>query len=190
LEPDHNLSGAVQVTTSTGIDQLSALSERSNKLGLDRSIANFGGGNTSAKTREPDHTGREVDVLWVKGSGSDLATIGKSDFTGLRLEDLLLLRSRSTMSDEEMVDYLVRCQLHPAMPRPSIETLLHAFLPYPHVDHTHPDAINVFSCTADGERLARECFGAEMVWTLIRGPVSAWRSKSVRRSLPTQRRGW
>ena len=80
-------------------------------------------------------------MLWVKGSGSDLATIGAAGFTGLRLDEILPLAERDAMTDEEMVAYLARCQLDPSMPRPSIETLLHAFVPHPHVDHTHPDTI-------------------------------------------------
>ena len=68
------------------------------------------------------------------------------------------------MSDEEMVAYLASCQLRPDMPRGSIETLLHAFVPYPQVDHTHPDAINMICCAEGGEELARECFGDEAVW--------------------------
>ena len=127
-------------------------------------MANFGGGNTSVKTREVDHAGREIDVLWVKGSGSDLATMDASGFTGLRLEEILPLFERDAMSDEEMVAYLARCQLEPSMPRCSIETLLHAFVPAPHVDHTHPDAINAIAGAVDGEALARECFGDEVAW--------------------------
>jgi rhamnulose-1-phosphate aldolase/alcohol dehydrogenase len=71
---------------------------------------------------------------------------------------------RDAMSDEEMVAYLSRCQLEPSMPRSSIETLLHAFIPYPHVDHTHADATNMIACTENGEQLARECFGDQVVW--------------------------
>jgi rhamnulose-1-phosphate aldolase/alcohol dehydrogenase len=137
---------------------------RSNLLGADRAVANFGGGNTSVKTREVDHAGRDVDVLWVKGSGSDLATMDAAGFTGLRLEEILPLYERDAMSDEEMVAYLARCQLAPSMPRCSIETLLHAFVPAPHVDHTHPDAINAIAGAADGEALARACFGDEAAW--------------------------
>jgi rhamnulose-1-phosphate aldolase/alcohol dehydrogenase len=137
---------------------------RSNLLGADRAVANFGGGNTSVKTREADHAGREIDVLWVKGSGSDLATMDASGFTGLRLEEILPLYEREAMSDEAMVAYLARCQLEPSMPRCSIETLLHAFVPAPHVDHTHPDAINAIAGAADGEALARACFGDEVAW--------------------------
>jgi rhamnulose-1-phosphate aldolase/alcohol dehydrogenase len=147
-----------------GLSEIDALVRRSNLLASERAIVNFGGGNTSAKVREPDHTGRETTVLWVKGSGSDLATITRGGFTGLRLDEILPLAKRDAMTDEEMVAYLARCQLDPSMPRPSIETLLHAFVPHPHVDHTHPDAIGAIVGTVDGERLGQECFGSDTVW--------------------------
>src|SRR5437773_7307946 len=146
------------------LGELDALVYRSNLLASDRAIVNFGGGNTSVKVREPDHAGRETTVLWVKGSGSDLATISAGGFSGLRLEEILHLAGRDSMTDEEMVAYLRRCQLDPAMPRPSIETLLHAFVPHAHVDHTHPDAIGAIVGTVEGERLAAECFGSDAVW--------------------------
>jgi rhamnulose-1-phosphate aldolase/alcohol dehydrogenase len=147
-----------------GIGELESLVYRSNLLASDRSIVNFGGGNTSVKVTELDHTGRERTVLWVKGSGSDLATITAEGFTGLRLDEILPLLGRDEMTDEEMVAYLGQCQLSPSMPRPSIETLLHAFVPHRHVDHTHPDAIGSIVGTVDGEQLARECFGSDAVW--------------------------
>jgi rhamnulose-1-phosphate aldolase/alcohol dehydrogenase len=145
-------------------DELAALVYRSNLLATDRAVVNFGGGNTSVKMRQSDHTGRDTTVLWVKGSGSDLASIVAAGFTGLRVDEILPLVERDAMSDEEMVAYLARCQLDPTMPRPSIETLLHAFLPHAHVDHTHPDAIGAIVGAVDGERLAQECFGADAVW--------------------------
>jgi len=147
-----------------GLSELEALAYRSNLLGRDRAVANYGGGNTSTKARERDHTGREVDVLWVKGSGSDLATIEAGQFTGLKLDEVLALEEREEMGDADMVAYLASCQLGPDMPRGSIETLLHAFVPYAQVDHTHPDAINMICCAQSGEELARECFGEEAVW--------------------------
>src|ERR687890_2326183 len=150
--------------STEGLSELEKLAFRSNLLGRDRAVANYGGGNTSTKARERDHAGREVDVLWVKGSGSDLATINAGQFTGLKLEEVLPLEEREEMSDEKMVSYLAACQLGPDMPRGSIETLLHAFVPYPQVDHTHPDAINMICCSEGGEELARECFGGEAVW--------------------------
>src|SRR5258706_14800157 len=102
------------------LSELDALVYRSNLLASDREIVNFGGGNTSVKTREIDHTGRETTVLWVKGSGSDLATIVRGGFAGLPLGDILPLTQRDAMSDEEMVAYLGRFPLDPPMPRPSI----------------------------------------------------------------------
>ena len=146
------------------LSDLEALAYRSNLLGRDRSVANYGGGNTSTKAKDKDHAGREVDVLWVKGSGSDLATITSGQFTGLKLDEVLPLMERDSMDDAEMVAYLAACQLRPDMPRGSIETLLHAFVPYPHVDHTHPDAVNMICCSEAGEDLARECYGDEAVW--------------------------
>src|SRR3954463_9188672 len=145
-------------------DTLDQLVEASHLLGANRAVSNFGGGNTSAKGVAVDHAGREVRAMWVKGSGSDLATMGREHFTGLRLDEVLPLMEREAMSDEAMVTYLARCQLDPAMPRASIETLLHAFVPAPHVHHTHPDGINVLAGTADGEALVAECFGHRAAW--------------------------
>jgi rhamnulose-1-phosphate aldolase/alcohol dehydrogenase len=143
---------------------LDALVYRSNLLGSDRALANQGGGNTSAKGTTADHAGREQRVLWVKGSGTDLATITEKGFAVLRLEEILPLRERDAMDDATMVAYLVRCALSPDQPRPSIETLLHAFIPAAHVDHTHPDAIIALTSSPDGRSLAADAFGDEAVW--------------------------
>ena len=145
-------------------DALGQVLLASHLLGSDRAVSNFGGGNTSAKGTTTDHVGRDRRVMWVKGSGSDLATMGERDFTPLRLDELVPLFERDEMSDEDMVAHLARCQLDPAAPRSSIETLLHAFVPAPHVHHTHPDGINVLAGTRDGERLVAECFGDEAAW--------------------------
>jgi rhamnulose-1-phosphate aldolase/alcohol dehydrogenase len=145
-------------------DALGQVLLASHLLGADRAVANFGGGNTSAKGEAVDHVGRRVDVMWVKGSGSDLATMERNDFTPLRLEEMLELFERDEMTDEEMVAFLARCQTDPAAPRSSIETLLHAFVPSAHVHHTHPDAIGVLAGTRDGEGLVAECFGGEAAW--------------------------
>ena len=165
---DVKLAGAVEnlwnPEEAEGLSPLGSLAYRSNLLGSDRSVANYGGGNTSSKATERDHTGREIEVLWVKGSGGDLADIKAEGFTGLKLEEISPLMERDEMSDEEMVAYLSRCQIDPAMPRSSIETLLHAFVPHPHVDHTHADATNMICAAENGEELARECFGEEAVW--------------------------
>ena len=143
---------------------LDVLVYRSNLLGADRALANHGGGNTSAKGTTVDHTGREQRVLWVKGSGTDLASITQAGFPALRLDEVLLLRARESMDDAAMVDYLLRCGLAPGQPRPSIETLLHAFIPAAHVDHTHPDAIIALTSSPEGRSLADEAFGADAVW--------------------------
>jgi len=145
-------------------DILEGLVYRSNLLGSDRALANQGGGNTSAKGTVSDHAGRETRALWVKASGTDLATITTPGFAALRLDEILPLRARDAMDDAEMVDYLLRCALEPSQPRPSIETLLHAFVPAAHVDHTHPDAVIALTSSPDGRRLAQEAFGAEAVW--------------------------
>ncbi|MBA4493788.1 bifunctional aldolase/short-chain dehydrogenase [Paenactinomyces guangxiensis] len=146
---------------NSGLDELVY---RSNLLGADRTVANWGGGNTSMKTIETDFRGREMEVMWVKGSGSDLAAMKAKNFTGLRLDDILPLFERDSMSDEEMVAYLQHCMIDSKHPRPSIETLLHAFLPFKHVDHTHPDAIISICCADNGKQIAREIFGNRFVW--------------------------
>jgi len=152
---------AIAQSLKPGLEQLVY---RSNLLGKDRSVANWGGGNTSTKTAETDFRGRPVDVIWVKGSGSDLATAQAKHFTALRLEDIRPLLERDEMSDEEMVEYLSHCMLDAKHPRPSIETLLHAFLPFKHVDHTHPDAIISICCANNGKEIARDIFGDRFVW--------------------------
>jgi rhamnulose-1-phosphate aldolase/alcohol dehydrogenase len=151
-------------SVAAGLNLLDGLVYRSNLLGADRALANQGGGNTSVKGTVVDHAGRDVRVLWVKGSGTDLATIAAEGFPVLRLDELLLLRSREHMSDAEMVDYLLRSAVRPDQPRPSIETLLHAFVPATHVDHTHPDAVIALTSSPDGKKLAAKAFGDEAVW--------------------------
>src|ERR1700676_5048825 len=155
------------IATPTTLAQLVA---RSRQLGADRSVCNWGGGNTSAKSEEIDFRGRPARVLWVKGSGSDLATVTEASFTGLFLDDVLPLLERERMSDSEMVNYLAHCFSEPVRPRPSIETLLHGFLPFLHVDHTHADATNYFACAEGGEAQARDCFGDELIWIPYRRP--------------------
>lgn len=144
-----------------GVEQLVY---RSNLLGSDRSIANWGGGNTSMKTTIADFRGRNVEVMWVKGSGSDLAMMQANNFTALRLEDIRPLFERPDMTDEDMVGYLSNCMIDSKHPRASIETLLHAFLPFKHVDHTHPDAIIGLCCADNGKELARQIYGDRFVW--------------------------
>ncbi|TDQ38275.1 bifunctional aldolase/short-chain dehydrogenase [Aureibacillus halotolerans] len=152
---------AKQAPVTVGLKELVY---RSNILGQDRSVANWGGGNTSMKMVEKDFRGRDVNVMYVKGSGSDLATMGESHFTGLRIDDIAPLKDRDEMTDEDMVAYLSHCMVNSAHPRASIETLLHAFLPYPHVDHTHPDAIISICCAENGQELAEKIYGNRFVW--------------------------
>ena len=143
---------------------LQELVDRSRRLGADRSVCNWGGGNTSAKTTLIDHMGREIRVMWVKGSGSDLAEATEKSFTALRLDEVLPLMEREAMTDEEMVDYLAHCMVDAKHPRSSIETLLHAFIPYAHVDHTHPDSIIAICTSTNGREVAKEIFGDRAVW--------------------------
>ncbi|XID94691.1 bifunctional aldolase/short-chain dehydrogenase [Paenibacillaceae bacterium WGS1546] len=145
----------------SGLDELVY---RSNIIGADRRVCNYGGGNTSSKTTVQDFRGRDVEVMYVKGSGSDLATMKAGNFTGLRMDDIVPLYEKSEMSDEDMVAYLANCMIDPKHPRASIETLLHAFLPFKHVDHTHPDSIISLCCADNGKELAKEIFGDRFVW--------------------------
>ncbi|MDX8046229.1 bifunctional aldolase/short-chain dehydrogenase [Gracilibacillus sp. S3-1-1] len=149
---------------STQIDGLSSLVYRSNLLGSDRSVVNIGGGNTSSKTVEKDFKGEDIEVMWVKGSGSDLATMKADNFTGLKLADIQPLMEREDMTDEEMVEYLSHCMIDAKHPRSSIETLLHAFLPFKQVDHTHPDAIISIACADNGKEIAEQIYGNKFVW--------------------------
>jgi rhamnulose-1-phosphate aldolase/alcohol dehydrogenase len=110
-------------------------------IGAESSLVVWGGGNTSVKVVERDHRGREVSVLRVKGSGSDLKSIQRKDFPGVRMDDIRLLLARQDMSDEEMVAYLAHALQEPGGPRPSLETLLHGFVDTYAVVHTHADPI-------------------------------------------------
>jgi rhamnulose-1-phosphate aldolase/alcohol dehydrogenase len=147
-----------------GLSGLDLLTYRSRLLGADRSVCNIFGGNTGSKTIEKDFRGRDVRTLWVKGSGSDLATMQRKDFAGLRLDDIDPLFERDAMSDEDMVAYLTQCLIGLNMPRQSIETLLHAFIPAAHTDHTHPDAVISVACSIDGKKWMREIYGERAAW--------------------------
>lgn len=160
-------SRAVVSWDSETADQLPPVERlvyRSNLLGRDRAIVNWAGGNTSSKIDQIDHTGRPTRALYVKGSGTDLATVTREGFSALRLEDIQLLEQRDQMSDAAMVDYLARSTLNPGQPRASIETLLHAFISAPYVDHTHPDAIIALTSALGGRDLAEQVFGEQAVW--------------------------
>jgi rhamnulose-1-phosphate aldolase/alcohol dehydrogenase len=143
---------------------------RSRLIGRDPNLVVWGGGNTSIKHVETDFRGREVRVMRIKGSGSDLKTIEPRHFPGIRLDDLEPLRRRQAMADDEMVAYLVHCLMEPGSPRPSIETLLHGFVPHAHIDHTHADAILALTNTTDGRRHVQAVYGDEAVWIPYRRP--------------------
>ncbi|KAA8923388.1 bifunctional aldolase/short-chain dehydrogenase [Thermoplasma sp.] len=110
-------------------------------IGNEPDLVLHGGGNTSVKTTEKDHTGKTISVLRVKNSGSNLGTIDSRGFTGIRMDDALAAVNVDEMTDEAMVDYLKRSMVNPSEPSPSVETFLHAFLPYKFVMHSHADAI-------------------------------------------------
>ncbi|MBZ0277073.1 MAG: class II aldolase/adducin family protein, partial [Anaerolineae bacterium] len=153
-----------------------------NLLGRDRAVVNIYGGNTSAKLTLTDHMGRQVRVLAVKASGSDVMTITEPQFALLRLDEIDPLSQREAMTDEEMTDYLSRTAFEPGRPRQSIETLLHAFVPATHVDHTHPDAIISLACAPDAEAAARAVFGDRMAFVPYIRPgftLSKWIGQKV-----------
>ncbi len=127
-----------EAASLTGVDLLVYASRL---VGAESSLVVWGGGNTSVKVTERDHRGREIPVLRVKGSGSDLKSIQRKDFPGVRMDDIRALLERDDMGDEEMVAYLAHALQEPGGVRPSIETLLHGFVDAHAVVHTHADAI-------------------------------------------------
>jgi rhamnose utilization protein RhaD (predicted bifunctional aldolase and dehydrogenase)/NAD(P)-dependent dehydrogenase (short-subunit alcohol dehydrogenase family) len=131
-------------------------------LGRDPRLVLHGGGNTSVKTRLADLNGEDVDVLCVKGSGWDMGGIEPAGLPAVRLAPLLKLRARETLSDEEMVRLQRANLIDPAAPNPSVEALLHAFIPHKFVDHTHSTAVLALTDQPDGEALCREVFGARV----------------------------
>ena len=140
---------------------------RSNLLGSDLRVTNFGGGNTSAKVTMRDHlTGDDVEVLWVKGSGGDLGSIKLDGFSTLYMDKLNALkkRYRGLAHEDEMVDYLPHCTFNLNPRAASIDTPLHAYIPKKHVDHMHPDAIIAIAACADSKRLTEVIFGGQLGW--------------------------
>src|SRR6185295_6393765 len=128
-------------------------------LGRDKSLVLHGGGNTSVKLREKDVFGADIDVLYVKGSGSDLETIGAGGFAPVALEPVRRIASLAQLSDAQMVNELNTRVVRTGSPFPSVETLLHAILPHAYVDHTHADAVLSISNAPDGEKRIREIYG-------------------------------
>ncbi|MGH7009749.1 MAG: bifunctional rhamnulose-1-phosphate aldolase/short-chain dehydrogenase, partial [Caulobacteraceae bacterium] len=141
---------------------------RSNLLGSDRSVTNFGGGNTSAKIKTSDPiTGEPTDVLWVKASGGDLGSITPAGFARLRLDRLRALeRSFEGSVDEARIAGLyAHAAFEPASPAPSIDTPLHGLLTFAHIDHVHPDAVLALAACSNGPAAAREVFEGRVGWT-------------------------
>lgn len=151
-------------------DAFDTLLYASRLIGADPALVLWGGGNTSLKVSERDFRGREARVLRVKGSGSDLKSVERRHFPGVRLEDVLPLFDRAAMSDEEMVAYLEHTLMEPASPRPSIETLLHAFIPDACVLHSHADAICALTNTRRGDDAVRDALGDRVAIVPYRRP--------------------
>ena len=132
-------------------------------LGRDPALVLHGGGNTSVKIREENIVGELEDILYVKGSGWDLATIEEPGFSPVRMEHLLKLAKLDSLSDPQMVNELKTQMTRASAPSPSVETILHATLPYKYVDHTHADAIVTITNTADGLARIQEIYGERVV---------------------------
>ncbi len=140
---------------------------RSNLLGSDLTVTNFGGGNTSAKLEERDPlTQAPTRVLWVKGSGGDLGSMKLNGFATLYLDRLLQLESvyRGERHEDEMVGYLPHCTFNLNTRAASIDTPLHGYLPFAHIDHVHPDAIIALAASSAGEAATREIWGGSVGW--------------------------
>jgi rhamnulose-1-phosphate aldolase/alcohol dehydrogenase len=157
-------------TDVEGLQALDLLVYQSRLLGSDSRLVLWGGGNTSHKMWEDDFRGRPTYVLRVKGSGSDLKAVTRRDFPGVRMDDVLPLMKRDDMSDEEMVAYLAHTLMEPSAPRPSIETLLHAFVPARSVVHSHADAILSLTNNERCDELLAEVFGDELAIVPYRRP--------------------
>ncbi|MFZ1482942.1 MAG: class II aldolase/adducin family protein, partial [Paracoccaceae bacterium] len=147
------------------LDEPGKLLYRSNLLGSDLRITNFGGGNTSAKVAARDPlTGADVTVLWVKGSGGDIGSMKLDGFATLCMDKLMQLRAQYRALDQEdaMVEALGHCIFNLNPRAPSIDTWLHGFVPHIHIDHVHSDAVIALAAAKDQVRLTAEVFGGEI----------------------------
>ncbi|MER8534919.1 bifunctional rhamnulose-1-phosphate aldolase/short-chain dehydrogenase [Mesorhizobium sp. M1005] len=159
---------------------------RSNVLGSDKRVTNYGGGNTSSKIWQNDPlTGESVEVLWVKGSGGDSASIKLDGFATLYMDKLRALKGlyRGLEHEDEMVGYLPHCTFNLNPRAASIDTPLHAFVPKPYVDHMHPDAIIAIAAAKDSQALTKEIFGDTIGWLPWKRPgfeLGLWLEKFCR----------
>ncbi|MES2456806.1 MAG: bifunctional aldolase/short-chain dehydrogenase [Bacteroidota bacterium] len=148
-------------------DEVALLIYRSNLLGADLRLTNYGGGNTSCKaiTKDP-LTGADTEVMWVKGSGGDLGTLKKSGLAALYVDRLRNLKNiyRGLSHEDEMVELFNHCIYDLQSKAPSIDTPLHGFLPFKHIDHLHPDAAIAIAAAKDGEQITKELFGGTIGW--------------------------
>lgn len=148
-------------------DEVGLLIYRSNLLGADLRLTNYGGGNTSCKAMAKDPlTGEEKEIMWVKGSGGDLATLKKSGLAALyagRLRSLVNVY-RGIKHEDEMVELFNHCIYDLSSKAPSIDTPLHGFLPFKHIDHLHPDAAIAIAAAKDGKRITEELFNGTIGW--------------------------
>ncbi|QES88621.1 bifunctional aldolase/short-chain dehydrogenase [Rhizosphaericola mali] len=148
-------------------DEVALLIYRSNILGADLRITNYGGGNTSCKTVEKDPlTGNPVDVMWIKGSGGDIGTLTKKGLAALYVDKLRSLTNvyRGIEYEDEMVQLFNHCIFDLGSKAPSIDTPLHGFLPFKHIDHLHPDAAIAIAAAKDGNKITQELFNGEIGW--------------------------
>ena len=160
LWSDRDAEAAVARYGAKGVSRELALRVYTTRLlGGEPQLVLHGGGNTSLKSRAKDLLGEEVEVLCVKGSGWDMATIEPRGLPAVRLEPLRKLRRLESLSDEDMVNAQRGNLLDSAAPNPSVETLLHAFLPHTYIDHTHANAVLALSDQPQGEQICREAFG-------------------------------
>lgn len=158
---------------AAGLDEPGKLLYRSNLLGADKRITNYGGGNTSAKVMETDPlSGEKVKVLWVKGSGGDVGTIKLDGFATLYQDKLDSLKNiyQGVADEDRMVGFLPHCTFNLNARAASIDTPLHGFVPFTHVDHMHPDAIIAIAASKNSRELTREIFGEEIGWLPWRRP--------------------
>ena len=148
-------------------DEVALLVYRSNLLGADLRLTNYGGGNTSCKAMAKDPlTGTEVEVMWVKGSGGDLGTMKRNGLAALYVDRLRSLKNvyRGLAHEDEMVELFNHCIYDLASKAPSIDTPLHGFLPFKHIDHLHPDAAIAIAASKDGEKITKELFEGKIGW--------------------------